>query len=147
MDSELIFEWYRFADTDLALAKHALSMYPQPLEAICYHCQQSAEKYLKGYLAYTGNAIPPKIHNLDTLCEMCEEHDERFQELRKPCSILTDYSVQPRYPHEMEILEHEMKQAIVYAEQIRDFMLLKNLRMELEQKINDINNGFLSENN
>jgi len=26
MDSGLILEWYRFADTDLSLAKHALSM-------------------------------------------------------------------------------------------------------------------------
>ena len=139
MDSGLIIEWFHFADTDLALAKHALSMHPQPLGAICYHCQQSAEKYLKGYLVYTGGIVPPKIHNLDTLCEMCEEHDERFCEIRKPCSVLTDYGVQPRYPHEMEILEHEMKKAIVYAEQVRDFAPMQAVRQELERLVNDFN--------
>jgi len=140
MDRGLILEWYRFADTDLALARHALSMHPPPLEAICYHCQQSAEKYLKGYIINTGSILPPKVHNLDTLCEMCEEYDDRFQELRKPCSVLTDYGIQPRYPHEMEIHEHEMQKAIVYAEEIRDFAPLQAVRQELERIVHDANN-------
>ena len=46
MDEIFILDWFIFADTDLALANHALLMHPQPLEAICYHCQQSVEKYL-----------------------------------------------------------------------------------------------------
>ena len=141
MDSGLILEWYRFADIDLALAQHALSMHPRPLEAICYHCQQSAEKYLKGYLIYAGSIVPPKVHNLDILCEMCEAYDESFYELRKPCSVLTDYGVQPRYPHEMEIYENEMKKAIVYSEQIRDFTPLRAVRNELEKIVGDANNN------
>jgi len=140
MDSGLILEWFRFADIDLALAKHALSMQPQPLEAICYHCQQSAEKYLKGYLIYAGDIVPPKVHNLDALCELCEVYDERFYELRKPCSVLTDYGVQPRYPHEMEIHENEMKKAIAYSEKIRDFTPLHDVRNELEKIVSDADN-------
>ena len=50
MDHEYIAEWFQFADIDLASAEHLQSMRPQPLEIICYHCQQSAEKNLKGYL-------------------------------------------------------------------------------------------------
>ncbi|WP_282433370.1 HEPN domain-containing protein [Desulfosporosinus sp. FKA] len=39
------------AETGLQSALFLLNMHPAPLEIICYHCQQSAEKYLKGYIA------------------------------------------------------------------------------------------------
>ena len=65
MELEYVAEWFEFADMDLASAEYLCGMRPQPLEIICYHCQQSAEKYLKGYLIYKGVMEPPKIHNLD----------------------------------------------------------------------------------
>ena len=47
-DVYLIDEWLRFANMDLDLAKHSFAtMHPAPLEIICYHCQQAAEKFLK----------------------------------------------------------------------------------------------------
>ena len=59
MSSSRVSEWFRFADTDLLTAQHVMkTMISQPFELICYHCQQAAEKYLKGYLiAITKNAI------------------------------------------------------------------------------------------
>lgn len=39
-------EWFEFAKRDLEAAKFLMDMYPKPLEIICYHCEQSAEKYL-----------------------------------------------------------------------------------------------------
>ncbi|MBN2050303.1 MAG: HEPN domain-containing protein [Spirochaetales bacterium] len=39
---------------------------PGPLEIICFHCQQAAEKALKAYLAY-NEIRPPKTHDLDEL--------------------------------------------------------------------------------
>lgn len=41
-------ERIRFAKMDLDSAKYLLNMHPTPVEVICYHCQQSTEKYLKG---------------------------------------------------------------------------------------------------
>jgi HEPN domain-containing protein len=41
-------EWFQYADSDFEAAKFLQSMRPVPLEIICYHCQQSGEKYLKG---------------------------------------------------------------------------------------------------
>ena len=133
MDNSMILEWFRFADTDLNVANHMLSMHPQPLEAICYHCQQSAEKYLKGYLIFRGILNPPKIHNLDTLCDMCEPYDTRFEELQKFCETLTIYGVQPRYPHELFIEESDMQKALEYAHQIQNFTPLQEARQELEK--------------
>lgn len=47
MDKEIIVEWFRFANMDLTTAKFNFeNMHPAPLEIICYHCQQAAEKYL-----------------------------------------------------------------------------------------------------
>ena len=45
-------EWQRIAAMDLSTAEYLLGMSPLPIEIICYHCQQSAEKYLKGYLVF-----------------------------------------------------------------------------------------------
>lgn len=57
-------EWQRLASMDLNAAEHLLNMRPTPYEIICFHCQQSAEKYLKGYLVI-HDITPPKIHDLD----------------------------------------------------------------------------------
>lgn len=38
-------KWFEMAVTDLGVAKHLNeTYYPKPLEIICYHCQQAAEK-------------------------------------------------------------------------------------------------------
>ena len=102
MELRYIFERFRFGDTDLRYAEHGLSMYPQPYELICYHCQQAVEKYLKGYLLYCGIEVP-KIHHLDKLCEMCSEYDIEFDKITTHCASLTGYGVQLRYPDEIYI--------------------------------------------
>lgn len=50
-------EWFKVAETDLASAEYLQGMRPIPIEVICYHCQQSAEKHMKGFLALKGEAI------------------------------------------------------------------------------------------
>jgi len=133
MGNNNVMGWFHFADTDLALAEHACLMHPRPLEIICYHCQQAAEKYLKGYLVHKG-IRPPKTHELDLLCNMCLEFDSRFDEIFDKCEMLSDYGVQPRYPNEMEIFEHHMQKALTCAQQIKAFAPLQELRAELEQE-------------
>jgi HEPN domain-containing protein len=41
-------ECFRYAGSDIEVAKYLKKMIPCPLEKICYHCHQSTEKYLKG---------------------------------------------------------------------------------------------------
>ena len=133
MELEYVVEWIRFADTDLATAEFLQGMHPQPLEIICYHCQQSAEKYLKGYLIYKGIEEPPKIHDLDTLSEMCLSFDSRFSSIDKACSVLTLYGIQPRYPNEIEVNENDMLRAIEYAREVRGCAPLADLRKIIGQ--------------
>ena len=134
MDNEYVAEWFQYADRDLATAEHLSSnMYPQPLEIICFHCQQAVEKYLKGYLIFRGLAEPPKIHNLFILGDMCKEHDGRFCEVERACNALNRYGVQPRYPNELKVTEYDMQKALEHARQIRDFELLAEVRGEAGQ--------------
>ena len=133
MEHDLKTEWFQYADMDLASAEHLQSMRPQPFEIICFLCQQSAEKNLKGYLIGKGVAEPPKTHNLDTLGILCSEYDNRFQEIKKACSVLTVYGVQSRYPNELGITENDMQKALEYARTIRSFKPLTEARREISQ--------------
>lgn len=132
MDHEYIAEWFEFADVDLASAEYLQGMHPQPLEIICYHCQQAAEKYLKGYLLYKG-IEPPKTHDLLFLYAKCMNIDSSFCEIDKACGALNRYSSQPRYPQEIGVTENDTLMALEYTRGIRDFDLLASVRMELGQ--------------
>jgi len=115
-------EWQRLADMDLRTAEYLLNMSPLPIEIICYHCQQSAEKYLKGYLVLCGMA-PPRMHDLDELCKLCLKFSDTFRNIADQCSDLTAYGVQPRYPMELILEEKDMRQALDSTKAIKDFVL------------------------
>lgn len=117
-------EWFAFADNDLKTAKFLLNMHPLPLEIICYHCQQSAEKYLKGYIAFKGGKLI-KTHDLTLLNRMCIEYDIDFQEVEDDAIELVDYGVQVRYPFHLELEEYDMRKAIESADRIKIFVLNK----------------------
>jgi HEPN domain-containing protein len=127
MELDIVAEWYRFAERDLSSADFLQGHCPQPLEIICYLCQQSAEKYLKGYLIHQGTVEPPKTHDLDVLYMMCKSFDERFHVIKRACNTLTMYSVHPRYPNEMEITKNDMHMALEHARLIQGFELIKIL--------------------
>ncbi|MCL2433431.1 MAG: HEPN domain-containing protein [Clostridia bacterium] len=133
MEHDFIFEWFHYADMDLDSAEYLQGKRPQPLEIICFLCQQSAEKNLKGYLISKGTAEPPKIHNLLVLNNLCVEHDNRFSEVERACDVLNRYGVQPRYPNELGITENDMRKALEYARQIQGFELLAEIRRETGQ--------------
>lgn len=62
-NNDLTREWFELAELDLGTAIFLLQMKPKPLEIICYHCQQCAEKFLKGFIANNGGLIA-KSHDL-----------------------------------------------------------------------------------
>ncbi len=115
-------EWQRFADMDLDSAVHLSNMRPAPIEVICYHCQQSAEKNLKGYLILKG-ILPPRIHDLDELRKMCLKHSAAFEDIADTCSDLTAYGIQQRYPLGPVLEEQDMKKSLKSARTVRDFIL------------------------
>ena len=133
MELEYVAEGLNYAKMGFITAEHLLTLRPLPLEIICYHCQQAAEKFLKGYLVFKGIIEPPKTHDLVLLKIDCMETDVRFDSISRACEVLTRYGVQPRYPNEMEITENDMQKALEYARQIKEFAPLQAIRQELEQ--------------
>lgn len=122
MDNDKIYEeWFEFAKRDLESAKFLINMYPKSIEIICYHCEQSAEKYLKGYLIKNGNKIE-RTHDLVLLNNKCKNIDGSFHIIEDECIELLPYGIQVRYPYQLDIIEEDMINAIDCAEKIKKFI-------------------------
>jgi HEPN domain-containing protein len=117
-------EWFQFAKSDLDTAKFLLQMHPMPTEIICYHCQQSAEKYLKGYISFHGQSLL-KTHDLTRLNILCKEYDSSFSDIDDDCIELTDYGVTVRYPFHLDLQDSDVTHAIKSAESIASFVQSK----------------------
>ena len=116
--ADLVRQWFEIAATDLYTARHLFdTMHPKPLEIVCYHCQQAAEKALKGFLLeYEIEA--PRTHDLERLCVLCEEHDDSFSQMKDVCQELTSYASTARYPGHAEIEEQDAVFSLREAEKI-----------------------------
>jgi len=117
-------EWFDIAEMDLSSAKYLQNMHPVPIEIICYHCQQSSEKFLKGFLALNEHEIQ-KTHDLVLLNKLCRTYDEKFVEIEEASLRLTDYGVVVRYPYPMDLNKSDMNLAIKDAERVKAFVLQK----------------------
>ena len=94
----LTVEWIEKAEGDYGTAgrEHDVRQHPN-YDAVCFHAQQTAEKYLKAYLQ-EQQVAPPQTHNLIDLLEACLLIDSRFATLRPAVAVLTPYAVSTRYP-------------------------------------------------
>lgn len=125
-------EWQNFAEMDLSTAEYLQEMRPIPIEIICYHCQQAAEKILKGYLVLKGERIP-RMHDLDELCMRCLKYSESFQNIADPCTNLTAYGVQARYPFNSSLDDQDMRRALKDAKEIQTVVLSMVPEMKLSE--------------
>jgi HEPN domain-containing protein len=113
-------EWLSFAEMDLSSAEFLLAKRPVPREIICYHCQQSAEKCLKGLLVLK-NQMPQKTHDLVVLFDLCKLFFPEISSVPVQCTALNPYSIQPRDPRELIITEQNMLAAIENAKAVYTF--------------------------
>lgn len=106
--------WLDIAGRDLGVARHLFELYrPMPLEIVCYHCQQCAEKALKALYIYLG--IPggiPKTHDLSLLLDQMSGRVEITDAYYDMADQLTPYGTAARYPTNLYFDEHNAKRAI-----------------------------------
>lgn len=116
-------KWIAVAKDDLKMAKLAL---PQDLfSPLTFHCQQTAEKALKGYLVFKRQAIF-KTHDLFMLLELCLKFDRDFEILLPAIRILNPYSTKFRYPSEYDIPDFaDAELAVRQAQKILTFIIRK----------------------
>jgi HEPN domain-containing protein len=87
----------RKAEEDLALAKQGMRSKVPVHNGVCFHCQQCAEKYLKGLLEELARPIP-RTHNLDDLLTLLLPHHGTLRPLKRGLIFLTRFAVDTRYP-------------------------------------------------
>jgi len=116
--------WRRKATEDLRVAEILLksSDPPIPYSAICFHAQQAAEKFLKGWLVSRG--LPaPRTHDLESLVRRGAKLEPSLEAIRDAAARLRPFAVAPRYPGEIpEPGEEQALEAIRRAKEIRDFL-------------------------
>ena len=94
----VVTEWVEKAEGDFLTAGRELRARKSPnYDAVCFHAQQCAEKYLKAVLQENSERIP-KIHFLLELLAMVLKFDGSYEFLKADLQILEDYSVRFRYP-------------------------------------------------
>ena len=112
---DIVNEWLQIAFDDYDSAKYLYdNKTPKPLEIICYHCQQSAEKSLKAYLCANDVDIP-KTHEVKRLCNLCSDIDSAFGVLFNDCEELEVYATETRYPLRIEIDDTHAERALQQA--------------------------------
>jgi len=114
-------EWIEKAEGDYATAGRELRARRRPnYDAVCFHAQQTAEKYLKAFLQEHGVAFP-KTHSLIELLELCLPLDTSFELQRDLLILLDRYAVRYRYPGESAD-KSEARRAFRAVTQVRAFM-------------------------
>ena len=96
--------WPTKARNDLDTAR-LLSDSPDPiLDTAIYHCQQAAEKAVKGFLFFSGAKVQ-KIHDVEELVNAAKELDASFAAWLEDAATLTPLATAYRYPSEGDPLD------------------------------------------
>ena len=117
-------EWVNYSEKDFIAAQFLMTATNPPIEIICYHCQQSAEKLFKAFLI-KNDIIPSRTHDLNLLVNECVKIENTISILKKECNRLNDFGVNTRYPNNMDLELEDAKIALKDAEKIKEFILSK----------------------
>lgn len=110
-------EWIGKAEQDYLVAKREFDVLPPAYEAVCFHCQQCVEKYLKAVLQ-ENEIYFEKIHDLDVLLEQCKGIIPELYRFKTEIVELSHYAVEIRYPG-VSVIEEDAKNSILTMEKVR----------------------------
>jgi HEPN domain-containing protein len=111
-------EWVEKGEGDRSTARRELRVRKSPnFDAVCFHAQQCAEKYLKALLQERGAAIP-RTHNLEALAKPLLPANPALATLAASLRTLGAYAVETRYPGKSS--DRAMaREALAHCEAIR----------------------------
>lgn len=89
-------EWIEKAEEDFKFASSSLEL-ENYFAQICFHFQQSAEKYLKAFIIANGLEFRP-VHNLLELLEICRVKEPNIKQIEEACRYLNPFYIDTRYP-------------------------------------------------
>ncbi len=116
-------KWIKKAEGDLYNVQLLLNDENCQPDICCFHSQQAAEKYLKGYFI-SHNLKFPKSHDLELLIRLLIQVKPNFIDILRNALKLTDYAITPRYPDDThEPTFEDAKEAFANAIAIKEFVL------------------------
>lgn len=115
-------KWVMKARRDLLSAKKLARGKDSYLDTAIYHCQQTAEKVIKGWLVYHDLSFE-KTHDLRLLVTMASEVEPKFTSWFEVAEQVSPYATAYRYPGEiLEPTEEEYLQAYKAASEFYQFV-------------------------
>lgn len=117
-DSMYYYKWLDKALCDLQAARILLTWDGDPYN-IAFHCQQSIEKALKGYLLFrTGKHYDG--HNLTYLCRQAASMNTIFSEYLDESTTLNNLYIETRYPTDLpfQLTEVQVASLLTMAERM-----------------------------
>ncbi|MEX2650668.1 MAG: HEPN domain-containing protein [Alphaproteobacteria bacterium] len=93
----LALRWFQVAETDVLAARFCMDGKPPLIGIAAYHCQQAAEKILKGLLIRAARPVR-KTHNLDAIADEVIASTEGIADRIAFCRIFTSWGMLGRYP-------------------------------------------------
>ena len=109
--------WVRKAESDYQCVVQAAHQREPFHDQVCFHSQQSAEKYLKALLEELGLAIP-RVHHLDDLLGLLSPRQPALQRLRRGLIVLTDFAGDIHY-HGGSASKRQAASALRWAGRVR----------------------------
>ena len=123
---DLVRAWLTKAFHDLAAARKLSGDSEALLAPAIYHCQQAAEKAVKGFLVFHDQSFA-KTHNIRSIVEHAQSIDRQLASWLDAAEQLTPYVSAFRYPHEddepLEPTRAQFDEALAAAEGIFNFVL------------------------
>lgn len=91
-------EWVQKAEGDINTAQREFAVQDEPNhDAVCFHAQQCAEKYLKARLIEEDLPVM-RIHDLEVLLNQLLPFETGLADLLQAVRILSAMAVEIRYP-------------------------------------------------
>ena len=120
---DLVRQWFAKADKDFNLASELVSENKPYPEAVGFHSQQAAEKYLKAFLVHHQVNFP-KTHNIGQLLDLAASADQSLADSLRETTALNPYAIQTRYPDDQqEVTSEDAKAAVEMADKVRRAVL------------------------
>lgn len=117
----LVKDWLIKAKSDLASAKKLATGAEYYLDTAIYHCQQCAEKAIKGYLVFHDKRVT-KTHDIQDLLTDASAFEAEIAQWMEAGENVSQYATMFRYPGEhLEPTAAQFKRALRDAENIYSY--------------------------
>ena len=110
-------EWLAKAEEDFAVGTSLCRRKRIPANIVCFHCQQAAEKYLKG-LFEEHRVRHPRTHDLEELMKLATPNWPSLGLLADDFRYLTGFAVKYRYPG-TDATPRQARAAVSAAKRVR----------------------------